>query len=134
MHRDWMANPVFRDEPFTEREAWIWIIESAVFKPARHRIDGRLITLERGQFALTIRGTAAAWGWSKTRVLSYLQRLAHYQMITTKTGTRRRTSKTILTVCNYKIYQDPTLNIGTTDGTTTGQGADTAGTIKNEVN
>jgi hypothetical protein len=35
-------HPVFAPEPFTEREAWLWLIAEAQWKPVRKRVrDGR---------------------------------------------------------------------------------------------
>jgi hypothetical protein len=31
-------HPLFRGEPFTQREAWLWLIAEAAWKPGRQRI------------------------------------------------------------------------------------------------
>jgi hypothetical protein len=39
------ADPDFADEPFTEREAFMWLIGEAAWKPYRKRADGKLVDL-----------------------------------------------------------------------------------------
>ena len=91
---------IFEDEPFTEREAWLWLISSAVWKPKRVRVAHQPLMLERGQLAFSIRFMAEKWGWSKSRVHRFLARLQKEQMVVQKTGH----DQTIITICNYDKY------------------------------
>jgi hypothetical protein len=115
---------VFAREPFTQREAWIWLIAEAAYKPRTKRSDGKVISLQRGQLCHSIRFMADAWQWSKSRVDRFLDLLANQDMIRRDTGTRTP----ILTICNYDEYQRVALpsrdNSGTTGGTTPGQERD----------
>ncbi len=49
MARGWMQHPVFRAEPYTEREAWLWLIEAASWKARRYRLGDAVFDLDRGQ-------------------------------------------------------------------------------------
>lgn len=105
MHRGWMDNPVFKDEPYTEREAWEWIISHAAYAPTVHRVGGALVSIGRGQIAVTLRDMAEAWKWSKDRAARFLKTLQKADMICAETATQARQAKTVITVCNYSKYQ-----------------------------
>ncbi|SDP49337.1 hypothetical protein [Afipia sp. GAS231] len=99
-------HPVFKMEPFTEREAWIWIIAQAAWKPRQVRAtSGRsvqMVELDRGQFCLALRFIQAAWLWpSEKRVRTFLNRLEREGMI----AVQRDALQNIVTVCNYNAYQ-----------------------------
>jgi hypothetical protein len=68
-------HPMFADEPFTEREAWSWLIGEASFKARARNIGGKIVQLERGQLAASVRFMAERWKWSKSRVDRFLKRL-----------------------------------------------------------
>ncbi len=118
MVRGWMKHEVFKDEPYSEREAWIWLIEEAAFRPRTKRIGAHVVQLERGQTATTLRFLAAAWGWKKDRVRRFLKRLTGDAMLRCSCGdnatpgatpntTQKATSHTLITLCNYDDYQFP---------------------------
>jgi hypothetical protein len=65
LDRGWFNHPAFADEPFTEREAWAWLIAEAAWKPRRRRIGARIVELDRGQLAGSMRFLAKRWKWSK---------------------------------------------------------------------
>ena len=94
-------HPEFADEPFTEREAWQWLISEAAFKPRRKRIGHTVFDLERGQLACSLRFMAEAWQWKKDKVARFLKRLETATMI----ATQARHDATIITVCKYSVYQ-----------------------------
>ena len=95
-------HPAFARDPFSEREAWLWLISHAAWKPIRVRVGRALVDLERGQFAASLRYLAEAWRWdSKSRVRRFLQRLESETLIDTHTDTET----TRLTICKYDKYQ-----------------------------
>lgn len=113
MARGWQENAFFSDEPFTEREAWLWLIENAAWKPSSARIKGATISLERGQLCFAQRFLAEKWRWSKSRVDRFLKRLAAESMISVcskngaTAGHKAGQGQSIITVCNYDKYQSP---------------------------
>lgn len=107
MHRGWQDNPIFKDEPFTEREAWEWIIANAAWKAVRVRIKSIVVDVERGQLAASLRYMAEKWQWLEPRVRRFLGRLEKEGMIGCVTGA----GVNVVTVCNYEEYQAPS-NIG----------------------
>jgi hypothetical protein len=121
-------HPMFADEPFTEREAWSWLIGEASFKTRTRNVGGKIVQLERGQLAASVRFMAERWKWSKSRVDRFLKRLKTETMIGTDSGT----GLLVLTISNYDRYQRVSLPEGDsdrdtlrdTDGTAAGQQRD----------
>lgn len=131
--RNIFEHDCFEDEPFTEREAWLWIIREAAWKPRKVRIGKSVIALDRGQCAFSIRFMAERWKWSKSRVARFLDRLKNETMI----GTGADQTITVITVCNYDDYQRVSLPdetpSGTDDGTSVGQQRDKQEIITNTI-
>lgn len=88
-------------EPYSRREAWLWLLSEAAWKPRKVGRAGAVIELERGQLAHSIRFMADAWGWSKSSVERFLTRLKTETMIGTASGT----GLLVITICNYDAYQ-----------------------------
>lgn len=89
------------DQPYSRREAWLWLVSEAAWKPRTVGRAGAVIELERGQLAHSIRFMAEAWGWSKSSVDRFLTRLKTGTMIETDAGT----GVVVITICNYDAYQ-----------------------------
>lgn len=101
MHRGWMRNPVFGREASTRAQAWIWMIEEAVWRDEPNTIDGETVMLRRGQFSHSIRYMAQAWRWTPAKVQRFLKRLKVEEMIETTSDT----GQLVVTVSNYSKYQ-----------------------------
>ena len=121
----------FADEPFTEREAWMWLISSAAWKAKTVRIGKFVADLKRGQAAFSVRFLADKWQWSKSRVDRFLGRLENRDMIGTQSGT----GITVITIINYNQYQRVSIpdrdSNGTQTETAAGQQRDKEENIKN---
>ena len=102
VHRGIWEHTSFDDEPFTQREAWIWLISEAAYRPFKKRIAGHVIELQRGQVCHSQRFLAKAWGWTDSKVRRFLDRLKTDAMIDAETTQ----SYSIITICNYDAYQD----------------------------
>jgi len=105
---------IFAPEPFTEREAWLWLISEAAWKRRTKRVGKWVGEIERGQIATSERFCAEAWAWEKTRVRRFFARLKAHHMAHHKTDHQ----KTIITICNYDEYQKVGLPNRTTECTT----------------
>lgn len=116
MYRGWMKNPVFEKEPYTEREAWEWMIASAAWRPTKQKVGAKIILLQKGQLSFSVRFMAESWGWTKSRVHRFLGRLKSETMI----GTDGGTVQDIITIVNYSIYQYEDQKSGTVSGTVSG--------------
>lgn len=112
-------HPVFADEPLTEREAWFWLLGEASFRMRTRNISGRIVKLERGQLAASIRFMADQWKWSKSSVDRFLDKLRSETMIGTDSGT----GILVITIINYDKFQKVSLPDGTTTGMQSGTAA-----------
>ena len=92
---------IFADEPKTEREAWIWLIMEASWKPRAKRVGNAVVNTDRGQLAASVRFLAGAWKWTAPKVQRFLKRLEKMEMIRTQADT----GVTVITICNYDEYQ-----------------------------
>jgi hypothetical protein len=101
-------HPIFAAEPLTEREAWMWMISDAAYRPHRRRISGSYqVDLDRGQLGGSLRFMADKWGWSEPRVRRFLKRLKTDAMIDAATDA----GITVVTICNYTKYQRVSLPV-----------------------
>lgn len=114
----------FKRQAFTEREAFMWLIMEASWKPRERRVGAVTVTLERGQLASSIRFMADAWGWQKSTVARFLERLEKRDMIGTDSGT----GVTVITVRKYDEYQGAADGSGTPRKRKAGQQRDSSGT------
>lgn len=101
LSRDIWNHPVFADEPFSEREAWAWLIGAAAWKRINTRGNAGAVTLERGEFSFSIRFLAEKWKWKKDRVARFITRLKKRDML----RDTRRDSCEVYFICNYNKFQ-----------------------------
>jgi hypothetical protein len=108
--RTW-EHAMFRDEPYTRREAWLWLISEAAWKPTQVRIwpipgrAGVVINLERGQVAHAERFLAEKWGWSRSKVRRFIRDLTSERMVSRATAQPAAQAISVLTICKYDEYQ-----------------------------
>lgn len=111
--RDLWTDPAFAADPFSEREAWVWLIADASWKPRVRRVGNHVVNLNRGEVAHSTRFLAETWGWSHSKVRRYLERLEKLGLIAKKigaktdtvTGTKAGTVVTVLSIRKYDKYQ-----------------------------
>lgn len=99
LYRQVLDNPVFRSD--AEAMAFSWMVLKAAWQPADVRYKGRIVSLERGQLAVSVRDMATALERSKDWSKRFLQRLSNRDMIATATAT----GVNVITICNYDEYQ-----------------------------
>ena len=91
----------FPSEPFTEREAFLWLVSEAAWRPTKVRVGSRTIELERGQCSFSTRFMAAKFQWSEARVRRFLKRRSDLSQLRTKTDA----GATQVTICKYDAFQ-----------------------------
>jgi len=94
---------MFKEEPYTEREGWIWLICGASYKTDTIRIPNTNIVTEvkRGDYVASIRFLATKFKWSNSRVRRFLDRLTRGKMVSTVSDT----GITKISIANYDKYQ-----------------------------
>lgn len=96
------SDPCFDDEPFTEREAWMWLVGAAAWKDVRTRGNAGAVELKRGEFSFSVRFLMRKWRWeNKDRVHRFLKRLEKRDSIrdTSRDGAQ------VYLIAKYKDYQ-----------------------------
>jgi hypothetical protein len=88
-------------EPYSRREAWLWLISEAAWKPYKRRIHRKAFDLRRGQLVASLRFLAGEWGWSEPKVRRFLGLLKDQTLIDAATDA----GVSVLTICNYDQYQ-----------------------------
>ncbi|MEX6015075.1 DnaD domain protein [Mammaliicoccus sciuri] len=90
------------DRKFSKFEAWIDLLLMVNHKDNKTIMDGKLVTVKRGQRITSLRKLGDRWKWSLTKVDSFLRLLEQDKMIVVKKDTK----KTLVTIVNYDIYQN----------------------------
>lgn len=92
----------FAPEPFTQREAWMWLVGAAVWCERRTRgASRRPIKLQRGEFSFALSFMAEKWKWSKSRVDRFISVLENRDMIRDAS----RDGEKVYIIRNYNEYQ-----------------------------
>ena len=113
IHRCIWDSWVWKDKPFSKGQAWIDLLLMANHEDKKTLLGNQLILVERGSRITSIRQLCDRWGWSNTKVNSFLKLLQDDGMITVKSDAK----KTIINIVKYSDYQD--VNVGKNDAETT---------------
>ena len=105
-------DPAFQNEPFSEREAWVWMICEASWKPRQKRVGKVIVDLDRGQLAASVRFMAEAFLWHRNKADRFLKRLQKCNLIDAQSGT----GVNVITICKYDDYQLSPKSFGTEAG------------------
>ena len=133
LYRKICDNWLWADKPFSKGQAWIDLIILANHKEVKILQGNEIFTAERGDVVTSTVKLAERWGWSRHKVMTFLDMLESDSMITQKRGSKR----TYLTLCNYSVFHDaPTAEEQQKDsvGTSSGQRRDTNKNVKNDKN
>lgn len=113
MSRGWLDDEMFQDAPYSERDAWAWMICEANWQDGRVSVNGRPVTIKRGQFCSSFRFMSRKFKWSPNKVIRFIERLKEWGVI--KTSTEH--GENLITICNYSKYQDKKNSDGTENET-----------------
>ncbi len=101
-----LSRKVFQSDLWTEDralsrfEAWLDLIATASFANEDKLIEGRSLSLQRGDLVASVRFLAKRWRWKKNRVETFLALLKRQDRIRTQV----RTCIGIITLCKYETY------------------------------
>lgn len=130
LHRSVFDSERFAEEPFTEREAWIWMLAQASYQPHKIRYYSKMITVGRGEVPTSLRRLSEKWRWSVNRVVRFLTLLESEFMISKKTNT----GFIVITICNYDKYQSMLINTDTPSNTPTDTPSNTGSNTRSDTN
>lgn len=103
--REVLEKELFQEKPFCAFGAWLWLIMEANWEDKKDRY-GEVV--KRGEIHTSQRALASAWGWERSKVRRFLDRLERDQRIDQQT-TQERTK---IRLTNYELYQDFNLGRG----------------------
>jgi len=98
MQEHWLWN---EDRVFSKAEAWIDLLLSVNHSDNKIVIKNKVITVKRGQTAMSLVTLAKRWKWDKSKVRRFLEVLKTDTMI----DTHNETVTTLITICKYDSYQ-----------------------------
>lgn len=100
--RDLWDHEAFQKEPFTEAQAWAWLIGEASWKDGLCRGNtGQPVELKRAEFSIAVRYLADRWQWTKDRAHRFLKKLERLGMIRDAS----RDTFQVYFICNYNRFQ-----------------------------
>ena len=118
VHRKIQTHWLWEDKPFSKGQAFVDMLMKANHKANKFPFKNNIILVERGQFIRTERHLSDDWGWSRTKIRSFLKMLQEDSMIVQK----KDQGVSVVTICNYEEYQvcnkqeKPKKNHGKTTG------------------
>lgn len=138
LDRGLKSNPLWLEKPFSKGQAWVDLLLLAQGVDREKEYRGAVQKQKPGEIYTSILFLTKRWGWSRSTVYRFFDRLIDEKMITvkgwgkaepveekerTKNDTSERTRNgttngTIVTVVNWAFYQHRETNIDTTDDTT----------------
>lgn len=93
---------LWQEKPFDRAHAWIDLLLSANHQGKRIVLGNEILQVERGSFVTFELKLMEKWGWSKSKVRSFLKLLEDEQMLVKKSDKKKNT----ITIVNYDSYQD----------------------------
>lgn len=101
IHRKIMDSPIWACEPFSRSQAWIDLIMLANHKDGYIVVAGEKLPIKRGQCGWSQLKLSSRWKWSRGKTKRFVNQLELEGKIVQQTNTRN----TIITICNYSLYQ-----------------------------
>lgn len=101
LSRKFFENALWKEpRQYSRSEAWIDLIQMARFEDSNLILNNRVIEVRRGEIAASRRFLESRWLWGSTKVSNFLDYLKKNGMI----NQRQTNGQTIITLCNYDIY------------------------------
>lgn len=122
--RELLTHDLWLEKPFSRGQAWVDLIGLANHSDTKLMVRGKSIEAKRGEVNRSFRWLADRWGWSVNKVRRFIEFLEAEHMVEHKT----EHGETVLTLCNYCVWQDKYRSNGTPNGTGTEHSRNTDGT------
>lgn len=118
---------MWQDKPFSFGHAWIDLLLSANIKDTKFVKRSQVIEVKRGQMAISTKGFADRWGWSRGKVARFLIQLENEHQI----EHQKNNVTTLITIVNYDDYNGTDTKTNT-ERTPNEHRTDTSKEVKNE--
>ena len=129
LHRKVLDCWIWQDKPYDKARAWIDLLLLAMHRDKKMIVENEFMIIPRGSFMTSILKLSERWGWSRNKVIRFLNVLESEQMLNTK-----RTPKgTLVTIVKYEQYQLHDTTNDTTNDTTKSTTDDTLDGTMNET-
>lgn len=102
LHRQLKDCWIYEDKPYDRTHAWIDLLLRANHSDKKVMLGNELVEVKRGSFITSELKLCDAWGWSKTKLRSFLRLLEADNMIEVFSDHK----KTTINIVNYSVYQD----------------------------
>lgn len=102
LHRKTQNSWIWDDKPYARGQAWVDLLMLCSHQKVRVSSGNELVEIQRGSFVTSESQLMNRWGWSKSKVRSFLDMLQQDNMIEKITDKK----KTTISVVNYDVYQD----------------------------
>jgi len=102
IHRKLQSHWLWKDKPFSKGQAWVDLLLSANHEDCKFPLGNQLVDAKKGDVITSELKLMDKWGWSKTKVRSFLSMLEKDSMLVKKTDSK----KTTLSLTNYGVWQD----------------------------
>jgi len=102
LHRKICQCTFWKEKPFDRARAWIDLLLLANHDDDRTLFGKESVEVKRGSLVVSESMLMERWGWSKTKLRSFLTVLERAEMIVKKTDR----TKTTISIVNYGFYQD----------------------------
>lgn len=120
VYRSLLNSPLWLSEKFTRGQAWVDLVGLANHTDGFIRVRDVKVPLPRGHLGWSQVKLAERWGWSRSKVRSFLAELENDLQI----EQQNNSVTTIISIINYNIYQK-TEQQGDSKKTSAGQQTDT---------
>ena len=106
LQRSFFSNPLWQEKrEFSRAEAFLDMLQLAVFTRTKKIVKDSLLVLERGQLCGSLRFLAGRWGWGQRRVRSFLAMLEAEELIVLGKEPKRTHFGEVITILNYDAYK-----------------------------
>lgn len=105
-HRSLFEHEIWLEKPFSKGQAWVDLWGNANHTPDFFMKRGQRVDIARGQIGWSQIKMQKRWGWSQNKVKRFLLRLKDERMVDFNTDDLTKHLTTVVTICNYKKYQD----------------------------
>jgi hypothetical protein len=102
VHRQIQNHWLWKDKPFSKGQAWLDLLLMANHEDSKFLLGNQIIEVKRGDVITSEVKLTKHWGWSRTKVRTFLELLEADSMIVKKSDSK----KTALTIVNYGLWQD----------------------------